>query len=123
MDRKPDPGPVSDYLLAASVVVAALTLALLVHPWLPLANLSLVFLIGVLWVSVRTGPLPALLTALLSALAYNFFLTEPHYSLRIQHTDELLTVGFFLLVGLIGGQVAARLRRQTDLPVSICGSL
>ncbi|NEX20964.1 DUF4118 domain-containing protein [Thiorhodococcus mannitoliphagus] len=112
MDQASYPRPASDYLLAAAVVLAALTLALLVRPWLPLANLSLVFLIGVLWVSVRTGPLPALFTALLSALTYNFFLTEPHYSLLIQHTDELLTVGFFLLVGLIGGQVAARLRRQ-----------
>ena len=112
MDRRPDARSAPDYVIAVAVVAAALALSLLVRPWLPLANLSLVFLLGVLWVSVRTSPLPALFAALLSALAYNFFLTEPNYSLRIRHTDELLTVGFFLLVGLIGGQVAARLRRQ-----------
>lgn len=69
MDRRPDPQPVSDYVVAVSAVAAALMLSLLVQPWLPLANLSLVFLLGVLWVSVRASPLPALFAALLSALA------------------------------------------------------
>jgi two-component system sensor histidine kinase KdpD len=100
------------YLLALVGVAAALATALVLRPWLPLANLSLVFLVALLWLAVRTGPRPALFAALLSALAYNYFLTEPYHSLVIQHTDELVTVVFFLIVSLFGGRIAERLRRQ-----------
>ena len=100
-----------DYLLAVGAVALALSLALLIHPWLPLANLSPLFLAGVLWAAVRTGTGPALLAACLSALAYDFFL-EPSYFLFMHDANGLLTIGFFFFMGVVGGQLAGRLRRQ-----------
>ncbi|WP_200328550.1 ATP-binding protein [Thiocystis violacea] len=100
-----------DYLIAIGAVAFTLALALLVHPWLPLANLSPLFLAGVLWAAVRTGTGPALLAAGLSALAYDFFL-EPRYFLVVHDASGLLTIGFFLFMVVVGGQLAGRLRRQ-----------
>jgi two-component system sensor histidine kinase KdpD len=80
--------------------------------YLPLANLSLVFLVGVLLVAVRTPVVPAMLTAVASAAAYNFFFTEPRFTFYMHDTHELLTVVFFLIVAVIAGQLAGRLRRQ-----------
>ncbi len=110
--RQMEPEPVRDYLYALGVVSAAVAVGAIFRPWLPLANLSLIFVTGVLLVAVRTALRPALFAVLISALAYNFFFTEPLYSLTIYHTDDLLTVGFFLAMGLIGGRLASRLRHQ-----------
>ncbi|WP_296804692.1 sensor histidine kinase KdpD [Thiocapsa sp.] len=115
--RRREPGrrrlaAAGDYLVAAGVIAASGAMAALLEPLLPLANLSLVFLAGVLWVAVRSTLGPALVTALVSAALYNFLFTEPRYTFLMHRTDELLTIVFFLLMGLAGGQLASRLRRQ-----------
>jgi len=116
-ERRPHRGlrhrdPARYYAFALAVVVTAVAVAAVIQPLLPLANLSLVFLTGVLLVAVRTAMRPALFAALASAAAYNYFFTEPRYTFAIHRTDELLTVAFFLLMGLTGGQLAGRLRNQ-----------
>ena len=108
-------GRALDYALALLAVVASVGAAHVLQPMVPLANLFLVFLAGVLLVAVRTAPVPAIVTALMSALAYNFFFTEPRYTLYIHRTDDLLTVVLFLAVGLIAGQLAGRLRQQMQM--------
>ncbi|MBK5942236.1 sensor histidine kinase [Halochromatium roseum] len=104
--------PARDYVLLLAVVAAATGMAAVIEPLVPLPSLSLVFLTAVLLVAVRTAMRPALITAVLSAAAYNFFFTEPRYTFAMHHTHELVTVGFFLIMGLIGGQLAGRLRHQ-----------
>ena len=104
--------PARYYIYALTVVAAATGVAAAVEPWLPLASLSLVFLTAVLLVAARTAMRPALVAAVVSAAAYNFFFTDPRYTFAIHRTHELVTVGFFLIIGLIGGQLAGRLRHQ-----------
>lgn len=105
-------GVVRDYVIAGIAVGATTVVAFALQPLVALGNLSLVYLTGVLLVAVRTAPIPACATALASALAYNFFFTQPQYTLYIHNTDELVTVVLFLAVGLIAGEVAGRLRQQ-----------
>jgi two-component system sensor histidine kinase KdpD len=104
--------PLRHYVYALGVMCAAVAIAVAIESLLPLANLSLIFITGVLLVAVRTALRPALFAVLISALAYNFFFTEPRYSFAMYHTDDLLTVGFLLAMGLIGGRLAGRLRHQ-----------
>jgi two-component system sensor histidine kinase KdpD len=104
--------PIRYYVFALSAVAAATGIAAALEPLVPLASLSLVFLTAVLLVAVRTALRPALITAVVSAAAYNFFFTEPLYTFAMHRTHELVTVGFFLIVGLIGGQLAGRLRNH-----------
>jgi two-component system sensor histidine kinase KdpD len=100
------------YVFAALVVAAAVGIGLLILPLLPLANLSLVFMLAVMLVAVRTAMGPAVFAGIASALAYNFFFTAPHYSFAIHNPHDLLTVSFFLVMALIGGHIAGRLRNQ-----------
>ncbi|MEY6432914.1 sensor histidine kinase KdpD [Thioalkalicoccus limnaeus] len=104
--------PIRDYVLTLAVVAAATGVAAAIEPLVPLASLSLVFLTAVLLVAVRTAMHPALVAAVLSAVAYNFFFTEPRFTFAMHRTHELVTVGFFLIMGLIGGRLAGRLRHQ-----------
>ncbi|GAB2788806.1 sensor histidine kinase KdpD [Halomonas shantousis] len=94
------------------VLPIILGLSLLIDRAMELANLSLVFLTGVLITAAYSGTRAAMLSAVLSFLAYNFFFTEPRYTLAMVHRDQLLTVFFFFVVAMIGGQLAGRARRQ-----------
>jgi len=104
-----------DYLTAGLSVSTATLIAMSLQNFLPLPNLSLIFLISVLWVAAKTGIKPALFTAGLSFLTYNFFFTEPRLTFQMVETDEILTVVFFLIVAIMGGKLAARLRDQVQM--------
>ncbi|MDR9423693.1 MAG: DUF4118 domain-containing protein [Marinobacter sp.] len=108
-------GSYSDYAWAVGSVGVATAVALGLQHVLPIGNLSLVFLTSVLWVAARTGMRPALFTAVLSFLAYNFLFTEPRFTLHMTDSDELLTVMFFLIIAVIGGNLAGRQRDQVRM--------
>ncbi len=105
----------SDYAWAVGSVAVASIIALGLQHILPIGNLSLVFLTSVLWVAARTGMRPALFTAILSFLTYNFLFTEPRFTLHMTDSDELLTVMFFLIIAVIGGNLAGRQRDQVRM--------
>jgi two-component system, OmpR family, sensor histidine kinase KdpD len=87
-------------------------LTLLIKPWVAVANLALLYLLAVVVTAVNTRMKPALACAVLSFLAYNFFLTEPHFSLEMLHREDALTAFLLIAVALITGQLAARLSEQ-----------
>ena len=81
-------------------------------PILPKANFAMIYLAGVLFTAVSTHVKPALVCALLSFLAYNFFYTEPHFTLLMIHRDDVLTGGLLILVAIVTGHLAASLREK-----------
>jgi two-component system sensor histidine kinase KdpD len=102
----------ADYLLAVAATLVATGIAWAVAKVLPLPNISLVLLAAVLLVAVRTSSGPALLSAVLSFLAYDFLFIPPHFSLAIHRHEDVLTLLFFLLMAALTGNLAARQRRQ-----------
>ncbi|MGG7055386.1 potassium transporter TrkG [Nitrosomonas sp. ANs5] len=76
------------------------------------ADLVLIYLAAVLVTAVSTRVKPALFSAMVSFLAYNFFFTEPYYSLRMLHQEDILTALLLVMVALITGHLAARLNEQ-----------
>ncbi len=81
---------------------------------LPIASLSLLYLAAVLFVAVKTSTRPALLSALLSFFLYNFFFTDPRFTLFIVHREDFITALVLVLVALLTGQLAARLREKVN---------
>lgn len=84
----------------------------------PVASLSVIYMTAVVVVASRHGR-PALLTAILGFLAYNFLFTEPRYTFSVSRRGELLTLGLFLVASLITGNLAARLRARVDAQAAI----
>jgi two-component system sensor histidine kinase KdpD len=101
-----------DYALALVATLAASALAWGISGLLALPNISLVFLMAVLLVAVRSSLGPALACAALSFLAYDFLFIPPNFSLTIQREEDVLTLVFFLLMAALTGNLAARQRRQ-----------
>ncbi|MBK8070326.1 MAG: sensor histidine kinase KdpD [Rhodanobacteraceae bacterium] len=102
----------SDVALAAGGVVASLLLALLAERWLALKDLSPIFLLAVLVVAVRTRGSIAVLTAVSCFLGWNFFFTEPRYTLAVWAHRDFVNLFLFLVAALISGRLAGHLRRQ-----------
>src|SRR3990167_6101501 len=92
-------------------LVATVISASLAHI-LPRANFAMIYLAGVLLTATTTGLKPALLCAVLSFLAYNFFYTQPHFTLFMVEQEDILTLGLFILVASATGHLAARLREK-----------
>ncbi|UJA19408.1 DUF4118 domain-containing protein [Thermoleophilia bacterium SCSIO 60948] len=105
--------------LGAAVAVVA-TETLLVYPLrevAPAVSLGVVYLLGVLLIaSVWTLRL-GLFTALLSALAFNFFHIEPTGRLDVASAPNLVALAVFFVVALVAAELAGRARlreREAD---------
>jgi len=96
---------------SAAAAVSALSAAA-AERWLAVDNLSLIFITAVLFVAVRTRMSVAVYAATMCFFCYNFFFIEPRYTLYISAGQGVVTVGSFLVVALICGRLANRLRTQ-----------
>jgi len=106
--------PAGGYVLAIAGAALAVVVAALTERWLGLNDLSLVFMLAVLVVASRTHTGPAVLTAVLCFLAYNFFFIAPRYTLYISAWQGVVTVALFLAAALLAGRMAATLAMQVQ---------
>jgi two-component system, OmpR family, sensor histidine kinase KdpD len=102
-------------LLSAAISVAgAVFIGTLVTRWVNLPNVSMIFLTAVLFCAVTYGIWSAIAAAMLSFLAYNFFFIPPVYTFTIAEPHELFALLIFLLVAVLTGGLAGRVREQAD---------
>lgn len=79
------------------------------------APVVLLYLPPVLAAAAFAGRWPALLTAVAATLAYNFFFTEPTFTLLIRDPGDVVTVAMLLMVGLVTSHLVTSLRQQAAL--------
>ena len=101
-----------------AVAVAWVSLAVVVGRvvmWLlSLSDASMVFLAAVLGCAMTAGKWPAIAAAALAFLAYNFFFVPPLYTFTVAEPHELLALFAFLLVAVLTGGLAGRVRDQSQ---------
>lgn len=96
-------------------VGATTILGLGLNALVALQNLSMLFLAAVLLSAVIAGRGSALVAAVLSFVAYNFFFIAPIGTLTVAQPQEVLSLVIFVAVALAAGQLAARLRQEVTL--------
>ncbi len=100
------------YLASLAMTAFATVVAIAVDSQVTIPNLSLVFVLPVIIAAVGFGLGPSLCSAILGALAYNFFLTEPRYTLRVDDPANIWAIGLLFVVGCIASAVALTSRRR-----------
>src|SRR5215510_14046225 len=100
------------YLASVAMTAIATVVAIGVDSKVNIPNLSLVFVIPVIVAGVSLGLGPSLCAAILGALAFNFFLTEPRYSLVIDDPSNIWAMALLFVVGLIVSGVAFTSHRR-----------
>ena len=73
---------------------------------------SLVYLLGLVALSLRIGRGPVLVAAILSAVAWDFFVIPPRYSFRILAVDDVAMFGIYVVVALVVSELTSRIRSQ-----------
>lgn len=101
------------YLLGAAITLAAGLIGLSIDLRVDIPNISLIFVPGVLFIGARFGLAPALAASLFSALAYNFFFTDPRYTFSVSDPSNVVAILFFSITAVIASSGASRLRTQT----------
>ncbi|MEP9399741.1 sensor histidine kinase KdpD [Mesorhizobium sp. KR2-14] len=100
------------YIASAAIVGVALLLGEALHQSLDVANIAVVFLMGVLVSALRYGLAPGIFTSIASALAFNFFFLPPLYTFTIGDPESIVTFIFFLIVSVIASNLTSRVRTQ-----------
>ncbi|HEY7298606.1 MAG TPA: sensor histidine kinase KdpD [Xanthobacteraceae bacterium] len=109
---------VRPYVFALLTVAVTVGVGMVIWPRIGTKAVDLLFIIGVVVVAVRYGLWPSLFASLTSAVAYNFFFTEPFYSLMISNPTDAVGVVFFFIVAMLVSNVAARARVQAIAAVT-----
>lgn len=104
--------PWRQYLRAAAVSGIAVAVGVLAERYANLNDLTLVFITAVMIVATRSRMPVAVFAAVLCFTAYNFFFTEPRHTLIMNAHHDVVTAALFLIVALICGRLATRLREQ-----------
>jgi K+-sensing histidine kinase KdpD len=95
-------------------VFGALVIAALLVPFrdrLPNAEMALALVVPVLLAAVIGGRVAGAVTAVVSALTFDFVFTQPYLSLRISNKDDVWTFVFLLIVAMVAAEVGIRGRR------------
>ena len=100
------------YLLATLVVASATVVAILVRPHLELADVVMVYLVGIILVSVRAGYGPSLFAALLSVASLDFFCVPPVLSFAVSDLQHAMTFAVMLLVAVVMTTLTGRVRQH-----------
>jgi two-component system sensor histidine kinase KdpD len=100
------------YLWGCGVTLACTGIAWLMRDSFALANLIMVYLVGVVYVSVRYGRGPSVLASVLSVLLFDFCFVPPYLTFAVSDTQYLLTFAVMLLVGLVISGLTVGVRTQ-----------
>lgn len=99
-------------------VAGAIALGRAMTSVVSLPNVSMIFLVAVLFSAVRFGIWPAVISSVLSFLGYNFFFIDPVYTFTVARPHELLALFVFLGAAVLTSAIAGRAREQAAAAVS-----
>ncbi len=95
-----------------AVAASLLTRAYVLQPVMDGKAVFLTFFPAVMIAAYFGGFRPGTLATVLSAVAADYFFIEPLYDVRIQTTEDLLSVAFFVLVGIFISGLCESLHRS-----------
>ncbi len=105
------PGP-WELVFALAPAAAATGIASLAGPLLSESDVIMLYVAGVTVTAFRARLVTGLGSAVLSALAFNFFFTAPRYTLAVDDSRYWLTFAMMGGIGVLASALAARLRQH-----------
>lgn len=100
------------YVLATVAIIASTGLFLLGRPYFATSQWALFYLLIILLVASASGAGPAILAAVLAFFAWNFFFLPPYHTLAVRDPKDWIALVAFLVVGVIVGLQAGRMRER-----------
>ena len=102
----------AQYGAALLLVVVAAIIAVVASRYVPGPGLTLIFVLPVVIAGAWLGWGPSLVATAAGVLVFDFFFTQPYYSLRIEDPAEIWAASLFLITAAIVGAVSWQSRRR-----------
>jgi len=97
-----------DYI-ASLVLIAFITIiGWLIKSFISPANLVMLYLLAVVIIAFKRGLKPAIFTAVIGVIAFDFFFIPPHLTFRVSDTEYLITFAGMIIVGALISLLVAR---------------
>lgn len=103
------------YLWAIGVTLLCTVLARLMFGRLELANLVMIFLLGVVFVATRFGRGPSILASILGVAIVDFLFVSPYFTFSVEDTQYLVTLVAMLVVAMLISNLMANVRSQAKV--------
>ncbi|RIK78625.1 MAG: two-component system sensor histidine kinase KdbD [Planctomycetota bacterium] len=102
------------FLGALGTVAVCTAIGFLMSRHFAPTNIVMVYLLGILAVSLRWGRWPSILSSVLGVAAFDFCFVPPQYTFAVADTEYLFTFAVMLFTGLVISTLTARLGFQAE---------
>ena len=106
--------PVKEWYWSLGSVTVCTVVCGLVFPYFEQINIIMIYLLGIVVTSTRTGRWPALTTTLLSVAAFDFFFVPPHFTFVVSDVRFIITFGVMFVVASVITRLTLRIREQAE---------
>ncbi len=103
-------------ILGTIILIGLVTLALkFLEPALEIQLIALLYLLPVLAATVFWGIWAGFLAGFLSFLCFNYFFIQPYYTLAVHKSQDVITLGVFLIVVVVMSQLIGQAKAGIQL--------
>jgi len=103
-----------DYMASFFLIVAITIIGWLIHEVISPTNLAMLYMLGVVVVAWKRGLHPAIFTAVIGVISFDFFFIPPYLNFRVSDTEYIITFAGMIIVGSLVSLLVARAREYAD---------
>lgn len=100
------------YVLSALLVAGATLAGIPVHWFIAPTNIVMLYLAAVVGAALFLGRGPSILAAVMSVLAFDFFMVPPFFTFAVNDSEYVITFFGLLIVGLVISKLVSDVRHQ-----------
>ncbi len=104
--------PPKDYLVCIALIATITVIGWLVKSFISPTNLAMLFLLAVVVIAFRRGLRPAIFTAIIGVIAFDFFFIPPYLMFRVTDTEYLITFAGMIIVGVLISLLVTKAREH-----------
>lgn len=101
------------YVVLTCALITLISTPLINH--IDLANIVMLFLLGVVFIAYRFGRTPAVIEAVISVASFDLFFVQPKFSFAVSDMQYGIVFAVMLIVGLVTGHLTSDLRYQVKV--------
>ena len=101
-----------DYVACIVLITAITIIGWLIKSFISPTNLAMLFLLAVVVIAFRRGLRPAIFTAIIGVLAFDFFFIPPYLTFRVTDSEYLITFAGMIIVGALISLLVTRAREH-----------
>ncbi|MDD4915962.1 MAG: sensor histidine kinase KdpD [Methylococcales bacterium] len=103
------------YIWAVAVTILSTVVGDMVFGQLELANLVMLYLLGVVYIATRFGRGPSILASVLGVGVFDFMFVQPYYSFSVADSQFLITLLAMLVVAIVISNLMVNVRSQAKV--------